>query len=303
MKLVVRNAWLSVDGLIPMPMLTSLTLEFVRLDDEDLSKINISFPNLTELNLIGVGGLKEPNINLLHLRTCQWSVSNAPLSLTICAPNLVDFQLKCIRPRLIILEASALSAFNLSLEDTDEFKLINCPNIECLQFESSNLASLLSMFHRCKTVKRLKVDSVKKSENIEVRTFGLETLFDSFPCINYLNLGRGAWLEMENSFCKGGLKSSIGMKTLKEFVAHLVIREIESTLAFIFSVLEECTKLSDVSLLIHRNVDSDVAGNLISRCRSHFPKVRWRWGIWKEGMKDVWVSDATYSGVLVSIRN
>ena len=58
-KLVVRNAWLSVDGLCLMPTLTYLTLEFVRLDDEDLSRINACFPNLTQLNLIGVGGLKE----------------------------------------------------------------------------------------------------------------------------------------------------------------------------------------------------------------------------------------------------
>lgn len=291
-KIVVRNAWLSVDSLIAMPMLSSLTLEFVRLDDEDLNKINTCFPNLTELYLIGVGGLREPKISLLHLRTCQWSVSNAPLSLVIRAPHLVDFQLKCIRPRLIFLEAPALSAFNLSLEDTDEFKLINCRIIEYLQFESPNLAFLFSLFHRCGTIKRLKVDSVRRSaENI--KSIGLDTLFDSLPCITYLNLGPGAWHEMETSYCTGGLKYRIGMKTLKEFVAHLVICEFQSTLAFIFSVLDKCRELSDVSLLVHHTVDSCIAGNLISRCRSYFPRVRWRWGIWKEGTKDTWVSDAT----------
>ncbi|WCJ42220.1 F-box/RNI-like superfamily protein [Euphorbia peplus] len=36
--LELKNAWLSIDGLKPMPTLTSLTLESIRLDDEDLSK-------------------------------------------------------------------------------------------------------------------------------------------------------------------------------------------------------------------------------------------------------------------------
>ncbi|KAK9267271.1 hypothetical protein L1049_009693 [Liquidambar formosana] len=38
LNLEVKNAWLLMDGLNPMPALTSLTLEFIRLDDEDLNK-------------------------------------------------------------------------------------------------------------------------------------------------------------------------------------------------------------------------------------------------------------------------
>ena len=293
LKLVVRNAWLSVDGLCSMPTLTNLTLEFVRLDDEDLSSINACFPNLTELNLIGVGGLKEPMINLSHLRTCQWSVSNAPLSLIICAPSLVDFHLKCIKPRLIVLEAPSLSTFNLSLETTDELKLKNCTNLECLQLsvECLSLGFLFSMFSHCKKVKRLTLDSVRRIERVQVIEFGLDTMLDYFPNVSYLNLGPGAWRVMENSFQSGGLKDMIGMKTPKELVVHLVVYKVEFTLAFIFSVLDKCTKLLDVSLLIHRDVESYVASNLISACRSKFPRVRWRWGIWKEGIKDTWVSD------------
>ncbi|RWR73219.1 F-box/LRR-repeat protein [Cinnamomum micranthum f. kanehirae] len=37
LNLELKNAWLSVVGLKPMPTLASLTLEFMRLDDEDLS--------------------------------------------------------------------------------------------------------------------------------------------------------------------------------------------------------------------------------------------------------------------------
>ncbi|TKY60801.1 F-box/LRR-repeat protein [Spatholobus suberectus] len=292
-KLVVRNAWLSVDGLCLMPTLRFLTLEFVRLDDEDLSRINACFPNLTQLDLIGVGGLKEPKINLLYLTTCQWSVSNAPLSLIICAPSLVDFHLKCIKPRLVVLEAPSLSNFNLSLENTDELRLKNCANIQCLQLsvECLSLGVLFSMFRHCGTIKRLTLDSVGRMERVDVAEFGLDALLDYFPNITYLNLGPGAWHVMVNSFCRGGLEDGIGMKIIKELVAHLVVREMGVTLAFIFSVLDKCAELSDVSLLIHRDVDSYVAGNLISACRSKFPRVRWRWGIWKEGIKDIWVSD------------
>uniref|UniRef100_A0A0R0JZW6 FBD domain-containing protein n=1 Tax=Glycine max TaxID=3847 RepID=A0A0R0JZW6_SOYBN len=251
-KLVVRNAWLSVDGLCLMPTLTYLTLEFVRLDDEDLSRINAydedlsrinaCFPNLTQLNLIGVGGLKEPKINLLHLTTCQWSVSNAPLSLIVCEPCLVDFNLRCIKPRLVVLEAPLLSNFSLSLENTDELRLKNCANMQCLQLsvECLSLHFLFSMFCHCSTVKRLTLDL--------------------------------------NSFSWGGLKDGIGMKMIKELIAHLVVHEMG-------------TELSDVSLLIHRDVNSYLAGSLISVCRSKFPRVRLRWGIWKEGIKDTWVSD------------
>ncbi|KAL5214246.1 hypothetical protein ABZP36_003398 [Zizania latifolia] len=72
MKLLLKNAWLSVDGLRIMPNLTHLTLEFIRLDDEDLSKLNECFPCLQILNLIGVGGLKDPNIDLHQLKICHW---------------------------------------------------------------------------------------------------------------------------------------------------------------------------------------------------------------------------------------
>ncbi|KAL5207411.1 hypothetical protein ABZP36_031846 [Zizania latifolia] len=74
MKLLLKNAWLSVDGLRIMPNLTHLTLEFIRLDDEDLSNLNECFPCLQILNLIGVGGLKDLNIDLHQLKICHWKI-------------------------------------------------------------------------------------------------------------------------------------------------------------------------------------------------------------------------------------
>ncbi|CAI8619699.1 unnamed protein product [Vicia faba] len=256
-QLVIRNAWLAVDGLCLMPALTNLTLEFVRLDDEDLNMINTCLPNLTQLNLMGVGGLKEPSINLSHLQTCQ-----------------------C-----------------LSLENTDELVLKNCGNIQRLQLEVEclSLGFILSMFRRCIAVERLSLDFVRRTQivkgvEVDQVEFGFDILLNYFPNMRYLSLGSGAWHAMESSFRRGSFENATGMKTLKELIAHIVVLEIDFTLAFIFSLLEKCTQLGDISLLIHSDVDLCVAGNLISTCRSKFPGVRWRWGIWKEGIKDTWVS-------------
>lgn len=97
LELEIKNAWLSVDGLAPMPRLTTLTLEFIRLDDENLEKVNKCFPSLQVLNLIGVGGLKEPMIHLTHLRTFRWTLSNAPISISMVAPNLTNLTLNCMK--------------------------------------------------------------------------------------------------------------------------------------------------------------------------------------------------------------
>nr|KAJ0194908.1 hypothetical protein LSAT_V11C700357900 [Lactuca sativa] len=89
----------------PMPMLTNLTLEFIRLDNEDLNMLNKSIPNLQVLNLVGVGGLKLPKINLLDLKACHLTVSNAPSSLTLITPTLITLRLECIRPTSLYIDA------------------------------------------------------------------------------------------------------------------------------------------------------------------------------------------------------
>lgn len=145
-ELEVKNAWLSVNGLNPMPMLTSLTLESVRLDDEDLNKVNHCFPCLQVLNLIGVGGLKEPKIQLFHLRKFRWTVSNAPQSLTIFAPKLVKLELNCIEPRSLVLETPTLSDFYLSLRKAHKFEVKELLDLKILQLESADLCGLIYSF-------------------------------------------------------------------------------------------------------------------------------------------------------------
>ncbi|MBA0568062.1 hypothetical protein Golob_005579 [Gossypium lobatum] len=286
MELEVKNAWLSVDGLNPMTRLTSLTLEFIRLEDEDLNKVNECFPSLQVLNLVGVGGLKDPKIHLLHLKSCLWTVSNAPLSLTIFAPNLVKLRLKCIKPKSLVLDTPLLSDFHLSVEEASDFRVKEFHNLGNLHLESSSLCCLLGMFPSGKSVRKLTVNSLKWTATIKFR---LEAVFDVFPNATYLNIGPGAWCEAENCFQKGGLEDRNALKELREIVANLVVYDIEVTLSFIFSILDKCTKLSDMALLFHPKGDYKLARSLIPRCTAYCPRVKWRWGM-REGPKDTWVS-------------
>lgn len=96
---------------------------------------------------------------------------------------------------------------------------------------------------------------------------------------------------METCFLKGGLKGEAGMKGVKEIIAQLVIHDVGNTLSFIFAILDKCTDLSDVGLLMHREVDMDIAHSLIFRCTDEHPKVRWNFGVWEEGSEDEWMSD------------
>ncbi|XWS72142.1 hypothetical protein CRYUN_Cryun02cG0014800 [Craigia yunnanensis] len=250
MELELKNAWLSVDGLNPMTRLTNLTLEFIGLEDEDLNKVNDCFPSLRVLNLVGVGGLKDPKIHLLHLKSCLWTVSNAPLSLTIFVPNLVKLRLKCIKPKSLVLDTPLLSDFHLSVEEAYDFRVKEFCNLENLQLESSSLHSLLGLFPS----------------------------------------GPGAWSEADICFRKGGLEDRNAME-LTEIVADLVVYDIKVTLSFIYSILDKCTNLSDMALLLHPKEDSRAASSLISRCTTYPPRIKWSWGIWKEGSKYDWYED------------
>lgn len=279
LELEVKNAWLSVDGLNAMPTLTSLTLEFIRLDDEDLNKVNNFFPCLKVLNLIGVGGLKEPKIHLLHLNTCHWTVSNAPLSLAIFAPNLVNLTLKCIKPQSLVLETPSLSDFHFSLEEANEFKVKGFPHLKNLLLHYVNLCSLIRMFPSGRTIKKLTVDS----PHLKMTGFSLETVFDVFPNLSYLNLGVRAWMQAEGYFVTRGLEGRIRMKVLKEIVAHMVTISEDVTLSFIFSILDKCTNLSDMALTIYPQIGFLTASDLVLRCRAAYPRVTWKWEMLKEG--------------------
>ncbi|KAI7746322.1 hypothetical protein M8C21_014138 [Ambrosia artemisiifolia] len=70
-NLKLRSARLSMHNLNPLPMLTSLTLEYTELEDEQLNGFNKCFPNLQHLYLIAVVGHQNPKIHHLNLQACH----------------------------------------------------------------------------------------------------------------------------------------------------------------------------------------------------------------------------------------
>lgn len=268
-----------------------MTLEFIRLDDEDLIKINESFPSLQDLNLIGVGGLKEPRIHLMHLKTCQCIVSNAPYSLAIIAPNLVKLKLVCVKPKLLLIETPLLSDLHLSIETAGNFKVKELHDLRKLHLESAGLRNLLGTFPFGKTVRNLTVVSTRWEVPVGITKSTFELLRNVFPNVSSLTLTPGAWSEFETYPGLGGLESRHQMKELKIITAYLTVNDIEMTISTIFSILENCPKLSDMALLIHRDVVSNVTNSLISRCMAHCSRIRWKWGLWKEETKDAWITD------------
>ncbi|XP_010541019.1 PREDICTED: LOW QUALITY PROTEIN: F-box/LRR-repeat protein At4g29420 [Tarenaya hassleriana] len=273
-ELELKNAWLSVEGLTEMPNLRSLTLEFIRIDDENLDKINSCFPFLQVLNLIGVGGLKEPKIHLLHLRACHWTVSNAPLSLAISAPNLVELTLKCVKPKGLVLKTPKLAKFQLLLEEANDVSFSEFQDLGTLELVSPDINRLINCIpHFGNTVRKLTVDSFKS----ERAKLGLETLLEAFPHIVSLGLGPGCWSEMESCLEKGGPKHRSRKSKLREIKAHIQTRDVGVTVSFIGYIIENCSGLTDMRLLKH---DHGVRSKLIRTCTKCHPGVRWKWGMW-----------------------
>ncbi|OVA11753.1 hypothetical protein BVC80_41g46 [Macleaya cordata] len=297
-ELDMGSACLSVEGLKPMLMLTNLTLEFVKLDDKDLNKVNECFPFLQVLNLIVVGGLREPKVNLLHLKTCKWYAFKDPFSLTINTPNLVELDLRCVKPRSLILKAPLLSTLHLSIEKASKvFEVEKFLSLKYLHIESSDLSNLIKLFPECKTVEDLELDSPKWVElgSVLRENVNFEKLMSAFPNVSCLVLRPGAWSELETCFLVGGLEARNGWKTLKQLVAHLVVYELETTRSFISSISEQCTSLSDMTMLVHRDIACNVRNHLIISCMGDCPRIRWRWGMWKEEEKDTWICDGMCS--------
>ncbi|XP_074280704.1 F-box/LRR-repeat protein At4g29420 isoform X2 [Silene latifolia] len=238
-ELEVKNAWLSMEGVTQMFSLTSLTLEYVRLDDENLSKVNEFFPCLQTLNLIGVGGLLDPRICLKHLKRCHWTISNAPLSLTIIAPKMIGLNLKCGRPRSLVLETPLLSNFHLTLETFGVFAIREqLLHLQNLSLESHSLCNLISSFSGSMAIKELSLESMSRVKLVQLEKPNLELVFDVFPNIKFLSLGPGAYTDMEASFRAGKSSTGKGLRWLKEFTAYLIIDDIEMSGLLLSSSME-----------------------------------------------------------------
>ncbi|CAI9293246.1 unnamed protein product [Lactuca saligna] len=285
-ELEVKNAWLSVENLNQMLMVTSLTLECIRLDDKELIQLNKSFPNLQVLNLIDVRGLKLPTIHLLHLKTCHWTITDAPPFVTVIAPNLITLTIEGKKPAAVHVDAPLLTHFHLALPHADSLLVEKFENLKTLCIEASFLYPLLFSFRFTKIVENLTLDSQGLTKGpFERFKISLENLFKIFPNMTSLCFRSRAWSEFEVRGMFG-----VGMQELRTFCGYLMIVDLSLTLSLVACVLDQCYGLLDVSLLIHQNVDSYVSKGFMCTCMMRWPKLNWRWGTLEEGKEDCWIS-------------
>ncbi|XP_076945877.1 F-box/LRR-repeat protein At4g29420-like [Bidens hawaiensis] len=291
--LKLKFAWLSMDLLNPMLMLTSLKLEFTRLTDELLSELNKCFTNLQVLKLLYVSGLKDPKIHLLNLKTCHWYAYDDLPSLTLIAPNLITLKIDCSTPGEIHVEAPMLSHFRLSIEDLAHpgvFTVKTSENLKTLLLDSPFIGSVLSEFPITRTVENLTLDSGMESpREPEELNLTLAKVFTVFPNVSSLHIKSGNWLELEACFDQEGegWEDFDGGKGLKTICAYLRLVNPVLTLSYVAYVLDQCVGLSEVTLLIHDDVvGSSISKTFMSRCMARCPRLTWRWGIWGVDMED-----------------
>ncbi|KAK1437583.1 hypothetical protein QVD17_03377 [Tagetes erecta] len=297
-NLTLASAWLFVDDLSPMPMLTSLTLTLTRLEDEKLDVLNEYFPNLQVLNLEGVTGLKDPTIRLLNLKTCHCYVHNDLSSLTLITPNLITLRIKCTVPTTLHVEAPVLSHFDLRLFDfvyAGAFTVKKFENLKTLWLKSSYVGYLLSLFPITKTLETLTLDTgigVMQDNDSKVT---LAKVFTVFPNLSYLRINQSAWFELEGCSSPEDWELLDGGKGLKAFCAYFSLVDPLSTFSYLASVLDQCVGLVEVSLLIYYASVGTVSKSFMSRCMARWPLLKWRWGVWREGLEDSWITDGLCS--------
>uniref|UniRef100_A0ACD5VWC4 Uncharacterized protein n=1 Tax=Avena sativa TaxID=4498 RepID=A0ACD5VWC4_AVESA len=276
LKLRLRNAWLSVDGLKIMPNLTHLTLEFILLDDEDLSTLNECFPCLLTLDLIGVGGLKNPKIRLSQLKTCRWKVSNVPQSLAIHAPNLVYLELKCVRPEILILDTPSVSTLKLTIDKLGPTVQVDgLVSLTDLRIESPNLNSLLKVFINDREIRTLDLEipasknSYELYQAVDTELFSRTTEVKLSPRFSY-ELMRHIVFSMTSHDCRS---------CLKKLLVHMP-PSIRTACPFV-PLLNNCTPSCEVTVLFHADTKDDVCQAAVSVWPLGFPDIIWKWGTWQ----------------------
>lgn len=250
-----------------MLALASLTLEVIRLDDEDLEKINACFPSLEHLNLIGVGGLKQPKIYLPRLKTCRWTASHVPFSISVHAPLLTDLNLVCVSPRVLSLRTPSLRRLHLEVKqvglvEADRFLHLNSLTLD----SSSGLQSLL---------RSLAAGDDADNEAEEVPLVDLAT---AFPHLEELELLPSAWRDLAAPASIAEPVLAPARQRLRRLTLHL--RELPIFVAAsISTALLACGHPQRIVVLLHGNHPDEKPSmnRFVSECANRFPGIKWSW--------------------------
>ncbi|PVH39461.1 hypothetical protein PAHAL_5G507100 [Panicum hallii] len=277
-RLGLKNAWLSVDGLKKMSNLTHLTLEFIRLDDEDLNQLNECFPCLHTLNFIGVGGLKDPKIHLLQLKTCRWEVSNVPRSLAVLAPNLVSLELKCVRPDKLILDTPSLSTLKLTIEKLGATVQVDgLVSLTDLRIESLDLSYLFLVFVGSRAIRMLELELSESASQYDLlEAVNPDYLLKMLASISEVKLGPRFSCGL--TLCLALCKDSGFTSCLKKLLIHVPQSESSFQLLPLFQI---CAPLCEVTVLFHAESADAIRQGAMSICMKSFAGIRWQWGTWK----------------------
>ncbi|KAG0499292.1 hypothetical protein HPP92_003595 [Vanilla planifolia] len=288
LNLELRNAWLSVEGLKPMLTVTSLHLEFIRIEDENLDKINECFPFLQNLKLIGVGGLTKPKICLSQLQFCHWTVSNFPLSLAIHAPSLLELHLACIEPKSLVLEAPLLSRIDLKIRKLGVVKLESFLHLKSVRMETSHLGVIKHLFEGCKSVKQLEAQVFNCCKRDEAMgNFTLVDILTVFPNLEDLYLGPGAWTDLQNSIGCNATSIAFKWRNLKRLTIKLPAAETKMT--HVHFVLNFCISSCEVTMLIHKDSLETTKNSFMALCCRHSEEFKWKLGVWNESCIDIFL--------------
>ncbi|KAJ3702311.1 hypothetical protein LUZ61_006016 [Rhynchospora tenuis] len=273
-NLVIRKAWLSFSCIKPMPTLTSLTLEFVTIDDENLGKINECLPYLQVLNMTRIIGLKEPKIHLLHLQACCFT--GYPRSMTIHAPNLTKLKLRCIEPSLLILKCPSLSEFNISIVKPSGTIRMEIPKVlEKLTVKSLDIPQLLRFFKGTNKLRTLELEVSPIMSWFESYTiFSMSDILEMFGSIDELIFGPVAWYLWRRSFppCP-----SISNRICSRKITVKLPPDDFNDIGLTSNVLKMCARSCQVHLLFYSDVDEMQKADIIAKLLNSFPGVKWTW--------------------------
>ncbi|KAK1437584.1 hypothetical protein QVD17_03378 [Tagetes erecta] len=289
-----------------MPMLTSLTLASTRLCDRQLSKLVEYLPNLQVLNLEGVIGVQELKIHHFNLKTCHLVVNtvvhNCQESITLVTPNLIALKVVSALKATLHVEAPMLSRFHLSIPalcNACEFHVKGFEYLKTLWLECNHIGSSLSRFPITRTLENLTLSSRNKPPRVDARgsQATIRKVFTIFPNVSSLCIKSNTWLELEACLDPQGWEILDGRKGLRTIRGYLMLVDLSLTFSCVARVVDQCVGLSEVSLLINRDViyhrddSGHVPKSFMSKCMARWPELKWRWGIWGEHGKDYWITD------------
>ncbi|KAI3754212.1 hypothetical protein L1987_53991 [Smallanthus sonchifolius] len=156
----------------------------------------------------------------------------------------------------------------------------------------SKLETVESVCHNLVNLK-LALGSRKKAPRYATCSkFTLRKAFTVFPNMSSLCIKSSAWPELEACLNSEDWDILDGKKGLKTFCAYVTLVDQSLVFSSLTCVLDQCVRLSDVSLLILRKDFGPISESFMSKCMARWPRLKWRWGKWSERkISDSWITN------------